>query len=85
MIDCFVRVGCGAYKALAVPVLMLKPPAGPLADRINDILRAKNYSTWMECDSGFKVKFLQLDRVLTRRDTIKKSPSWRLMRLDQLG
>jgi hypothetical protein len=41
MIDCFVRVGCGAYKALAAPVLMLKPPTGPLADRINDILRAK--------------------------------------------
>lgn len=29
----------GAYKALAAPVLMLKPPAGPLAERINDILR----------------------------------------------
>jgi hypothetical protein len=36
-----VLLECGAYKALAAPVLMLKPPAGPLAERINDILRAK--------------------------------------------
>lgn len=37
---CLVWFWCGAYKALAAPVLMVRPPAGPLAERVNDMLRA---------------------------------------------